>query len=341
MVSALMNLDVGKQLMAMERRHQFRLTAHLICLVLLAATACTRDDTRHLSIATGGTGGVYYPYGGALAGVLTTHLPRVNATAEVTGASVDNLKLLQLGRVDLAFTLADALAEAQSGSGPFRETGAVGNARTLAVLYMNLMHVVVRSDSGIRRIADLRGRVVSVGSPGSGTELMADRLLQAADLDPHRDITRHALGVSESAGALKDGKVDAFFWTGGVPTPAVQDLAATPGLSIALLPQAELVPPLQLKYRGDLYKLTVIPAGSYRGVDADVPVASAMNLLVASSDLDEQLAFDIVRAMFEHRDALSAGHPEARQLAIPAGPDASPAPFHAGAIRYYKEHGWK
>ena len=320
----------------MSRRYQV-----LLWLTLIAASACTRDETRHLSIATGGTGGVYYPYGGALARVLTMHVPHVNATAEVTGASVDNLKLLQLGRVDLAFTLADSLAEAQAGSGPFRETGGVGNARTLAVLYTNLMHVVVTRGSGIQRIADLRGRVVSVGSPGSGTELMADRLLQTAGLDAHRDITRHTLGVTESAGALKDGKVDAFFWTGGVPTPAVQDLAATPGISIALLPQADLVPQLQLTYRGDLYKLMIIPAGTYRGVDADVPVAGAMNLLVASSDLDDQLAYDIVRTMFEQRDALIAGHPEARQLAIPAGPESSPAPFHPGAVRYYKEHGWK
>jgi TRAP transporter TAXI family solute receptor len=311
------------------------------CLLLIASSACARDETRHLSIATGGTGGVYYPYGGALARVLTAHVPQVNATAEVTGASVDNLKLLQLGRVDLAFTLADSLAEAQAGSGPFRDTGAIANARTLAVLYTNLMHVVVMNGSGIQRLADLRGRVVSVGSPGSGTELMADRLLQAADLDPHRDIRRHTLGAAESASALKDGKVDAFFWTGGVPTPAVQDLAATPGVTIALLSQAELVPRLQLTYRGDLYKLMVIPSGSYRGMDADVPVAGAMNLLVASRDLDEQLAFDIVRTMFDQRDALIAGHPEARHLAVPPGPDSSPAPFHPGAIRYYKEHGWK
>jgi TRAP transporter TAXI family solute receptor len=307
----------------------------------MLAGACTRADTRHLSIATGGTGGVYYPYGGTLARVLSSHLPGVNATAEVTGASVDNLKLLQLGRVDLAFTLADSLAEAQRGTGPFRERGAVGNVRTLAVLYTNFMHVVARADSGLRRVADLRGRVVSVGSPGSGTELMADRLLTAAGVDPRAGITRHALGVAESAGAIKDGKVDAFFWSGGVPTPAVQDLAATPGIAIALIPQDDLVGRLLLEYGNDLYKLSIIPAGVYRGVDTEVPVAGAMNLLVASSDLDEQLAYDIIRVMFAQRDALIAGHPEARHLAIPAGPESSPAPFHRGAIRYYRENGWK
>ena len=308
---------------------------------LVAGSLSLAAQAQNLSIGTGGTGGVYYPYGGTLARLLTTHLPGVNATAEVTGASVDNLKLLQLGRVDLAFTLADSLAEAQRGSGPFRETGAVGSARTLAVLYTNFMHVVVRADSGLRRVADLRGRVVSVGSPGSGTELMADRILQAAGIDPRADITRHALGVAESAGALKDGKVDAFFWSGGVPTPAVQDLAATPGIAIALLPHDDGVGRLLLEYGNDLYKLSIIPASVYRGVDTAVPVAGAMNLLVASSALDEQLAYDIVRVMFGQREALIAGHPEARHLAVPASPESSPAPFHPGAIRYYREHGWK
>jgi TRAP transporter TAXI family solute receptor len=318
-----------------------RTIARVTLPVVMLAGACTRADTRHLSIATGGTGGVYYPYGGTLARLLTTHLPGVNATAEVTGASVDNLKLLQLGRVDLAFTLADSLAEAQRGTGPFRERGAVGNVRTLAVLYTNFMHVVARADSRLGRVADLRGRVVSVGSPGSGTELMADRILTAAGIDPRAGITRHALGVAESAGALKDGKVDAFFWSGGVPTPAIQDLAATPGITIALIPQDDLVGRLLLEYGNDLYKLSIIPAGVYRGVDTDVPVAGAMNLLVASSDLDEQLAYDIIRVMFAQRDALIAGHPEARHLAIPAGPESSPAPFHQGAMRYYRENGWK
>ena len=312
-----------------------------LIVVMLGVAGCARDATRHVSIATGGTGGVYYPYGGTLARLLTTHLPGINATAEVTGASVDNLKLLQLGRVELAFTLADSLAEAQKGTGPFRETGAVGNARTLAVLYTNLMHVVARADSGLRRVADLRGRVVSVGSPGSGTELMADRILQAAGIDPRAGITRHALGVAESASALKDGKVDAFFWSGGVPTPAVQDLAATPGISIALIPQDDVVGRMLLEYGNDLYKLSIIPAGLYRGIDTEVPVAGALNLLVASSDLDEQLAYDIVRVMFAHREALTAGHPEARHLAMPSGLESSPAPFHQGAMRYYREHGWK
>lgn len=320
----------------MRGRAEGSLVAWLMPLALVVGACGGSDDTRFLSIATGGTGGVYYPYGGALASALTTHIPGVQATAEVTGASVDNLKLMQLGKVDLAFTLADTLAEAQAGTGPFSDTGPIGSIRTVAALYTNYTHVVVREGSGIRSIADLRGKTVSVGSPGSGTELIADRLLMAAGLDPRKDITRHALGATESTGAIKDGKLDAFIWSGGVPTPAVQDLAATPGFTMALVRHGDLLPMLESRYGGGLYRLALLPASAYRGLDAEVPVIGVTNLLVASSRLDEQIVFDITRVLFEQKDALVGAHPEARHLAPPTGPDVSPAPFHPGARRYYK-----
>ena len=206
---------------------------------------------RFLSIATGGTGGVYYPYGGALARLISEKIPDTQATAEVTGASVDNLKLMQLGKVDLAFTLADTLAEAVNGARTVQGHRR-GRQRAHARGAVHELHArrARGRAAASRRVADLKGRTVSVGAPGSGTELIADRVLAAAGLDPRKDITRHALSVAESAGALKDGKVDAFFWSGGLPTPAVQDLAATPGISIALLAAAtSLLPILQREYR--------------------------------------------------------------------------------------------
>jgi TRAP transporter TAXI family solute receptor len=282
---------------------------------------------------------VYYPYGGALARLVSEKIPNTQATAEVTGASVDNLKLMQLGKVDLAFTLADTLAEAVSGTGPFKETGAVGSVRTLAVLYTNYTHIVVREGSGIRKVADLKGRTVSVGAPGSGTELIADRVLAAAGIDPRKDITRHSLGVSESAGALKDGKVDAFFWSGGLPTAAIQDLAATPGTSMSLLASDDLVPFLQRDFGKDRYSVAVIPGGTYRGAEKELGTVGVQNLLVASSQLSDDLVHDIVRVLFENKDALVAAHPEARHLEKPSSFDGVPAPYHPGALRYYKEAG--
>lgn len=323
----------------------FRRALHRICVaaVLAAAAAgvacgggASGSGTRFISIATGGVGGVYYPYGGAIARLVSASIPGLQATAEVTGASVDNLKLMQIGKVDLAFTLADTLAAAVSGTGPF-QGAAVGNIRTVAVLYTNQTHVVVRRGSGISRVADLAGKVVSVGAPGSGTELTADRLLIAAGVDPRKGITRHALGVTESVGALKDGKVDAFFWSGGVPTPAIQDLAATPGLAITLLPQADLLQTLQGTYGRELYRLATIPPSIYRGLDAEVAVVGVTNLLVASSSLDDETVYRIVKLMFDRKADLVAAHPEAAHLAPPPTDAASPAPFHAGALRYYKE----
>ena len=313
-----------------------RVAAALGLAAVAIAAACSGTQTRFLSIATGGTGGVYYPYGGAVARLISEKIPNTQATAEVTGASVDNVKLLQVGKVDLAFTLADTLAEAVNGSGPFKATGAVGSVRTLAVLYTNYTHVVVRANLGIKTVADLKGRTVSVGAPGSGTELIADRVLTAAGLDPRKDITRHALGVAESVGAIKDNKVDAFFWSGGLPTASVQDLAATPGVSIALLGHESLLPFLQRNYGKDLYGLAMIPADTYRGISTDTGTVGVKNLLVASSSLDDALVEQIVKVLFDNKDALVAAHPEARHLEKPSTFDGVPAPYHPGALTYYK-----
>src|SRR5918999_4278314 len=217
-----------------------------LALVLLAVTACNpREFAREhggitrLSIATGNTGGVYYPYGGGLAKVLSESLPKVEVTAEVTAASVDNLKLIQLGKVDIAFALADTLADAVHGRGPFEKTGAV-KAQTLAVLYPNYTHLVTVEGNGIERLADLRGKIVSTGSAGSGTEVTALRVLRAAGLDPDRDIRRQALSVNASVDAIKDDKIDAFFWSGGLPTASVLDLASTAGLTAKLIANDEV-----------------------------------------------------------------------------------------------------
>ena len=313
-----------------------RLAAAAAAIGLGVAACGGPSDVRYLSIATGGTGGVYYPYGGGIAKVLTERLPGVRATAEATAASVDNLKFLREGRADLAFTLADTLADATAGRGAFE--GRPVPAATLAVLYANYTHLVTLAGSGIEGIQDLRGRTISTGSPGSGTEITARRLLEAAGLDPARDVRHQGLGVSESAGALKDGKIAAFFWSGGLPTAAVQDLAHTPGVSLRLLPTAHLLPALR-RAHGDLYFELAIPAAAYAGLAAPVPVVGVSNLLVASRALPDDLAYDITRLLFEHRAELAAIHPEARKLSPAEGAGDSPAPFHPGAIRWYREQG--
>jgi len=291
-----------------------------------------------LSIATGGTGGVYYPYGGAIARVITEHLPNVEATAEVTAASVDNLKLVRDRKSDLAFSLADTLDDAVAGRGAFARKGPVP-ARVLAVLYDNYTHLVASGPSGVARIADLAGKHVSIGAAGSGTELIATRLLRAAGLDPGRDVTPVSLGVAQSVDALKDGKIDAFFWSGGVPTASVLDLASTAGMSWRLVPNDDALGALRTAYGPALYSRLVVPQSAYPGLPGDVAVVGVANLLVVHADMPEPLAHDITRLLFEHQGDLVAVHREAAQLKPASERTPSPAPFHPGAIRYYRERG--
>jgi TRAP transporter TAXI family solute receptor len=293
-----------------------------------------------LSIATGNTGGVYYPYGGGLARVISQSVPNVEATAEVTNASVDNLKLIQLGKADIAFSLTDTLADAIEGRGPF--TKAPVKARTIAVLYPNYTHVTTLEGKNIDTVADLRGRVVSTGSPGSGTEVIAFRLLRAAGLDPDRDIRKQGLSVNASVDALKDGKIDAFFWSGGLPTASLLDLTSSIYVRAKLLPHDDLLPTLQSTYTPGLYFRLVIPRDVYPGLTADVGVVGVANALVVNHAMSDDLAYVLTRVLFEKQADLAAIHPEARKLSLETATQGSPAPFHQGAIRYYQERGaWK
>lgn len=312
--------------------------ASSLAIALVVTSGCRSDRPRaqFISIATGGTGGVYYPYGGGLAKVLNENLPSIRASAEVTAASVDNLKLIRDGKADVAFALADTVADAIAGRGAF--AGAPAPAASLAVLYSNYTHLVTLTSSGINSVADLRGKRVSTGSPGSGTEVIAFRVLRAAGLDPHTDLTRQGLGASESADSLKDGKIDAFFFTAGLPTAAVQDLSHSPGISVRLIPTGDLVPALQREH-GDLYFPLIIPARAYPGVTTPVPVVGVANLLVVNRAMPEQLAYDITRVLFEKQPELANIHPEARNLSLQTATKDSPAPFHPGAVRYYREKG--
>ena len=312
-------------------------TAALVALAVAAFPVSAQQGSR-ISITTGGTGGVYYPMGGGMANILSKYVPGLQATAEVTGGSVDNLKLINAGKSEVGFSMADAGWEAYQGIDKFKD-GKV-NARTLMVLYPNKMHVVTIEGTGIATLADLKGKRVSTGSAGSGTEIMALRVLEAVGIDGRKDIKPERLSVAESVNAIKDRKIDAFFWVGGLPTAAVTDLAATPGIKVKLIDHAEAADAMNKKH-GPLYVKGVIPAGTYGGQDKSNSTVDVWNILVTNDKMSDQMAYSIVKTLFEKKAELVAVHKEAQNIELKSQPLGSPIPFHPGARKYLEEQGVK
>jgi TRAP transporter TAXI family solute receptor len=311
----------------------------LLFAIIVALSACapggpSAGGKRRLSIATGGTGGVFYPYGGGIAKVITEGLPNVEATAEVTAASIDNLKFLKQGTSDLAFTMSDAAQDAVLARDDFKDFGAIP-LRTLAVLYSSYTHLVTLADSGITDVAQLKGRTISMGAAGSGTATLGYRILEASGVGAN-DIRSQSLGVAQSVDALKDGKIDAFFWNGGLPTASVLDLVNTPRIRARFIATDSLLPQLEKTYGPSLYYKAIIPKGMYQQ-DTDIPVVGVAVLLVVSETMSEDLAHDITRVLFERQPELATIHPQAKVLSIKTATTGSPIPFHPGAIRYYRD----
>jgi uncharacterized protein len=293
----------------------------------------------NIGIATGGTGGVYYPLGGGMANVLTKYVPGAAATARVTGGSVDNLKLIGTKQTELAMVMVDAAVDALKGEDKFK--GNPVAVRTLMVLYPNRMHIVTIDGRGIEKLSDIKGKRVSTGSPGSATEVMAFRVIEAAGLDKDKDMRRERLGVAESTNAIKDGKIDAYFWVGGLPTAGVTDLAATPGVKLKLVDHADVLEKMNAKY-GGIYSADVIPAKTYPGQDKDNQITSVQNILVANADMPDKVAYDIVKTFIDHKADLVAVHGEAKSIELSKQVKANSAiPWHPGAVKYFTEQGVK
>src|SRR5437762_7214060 len=251
------------------KRRGFVIAALALSAAVIAGAALGQG--LNIAIATGGTGGVYYPLGGGMANVLSKYVPGMQATARVTGGSVDNLKLIGSQQSEVAMVMVDAALDALKGEDKFK-SGKVA-VRTLMVLYPNRMHVVTIDGTGIQKMSDLKGKRVSTGAPGSATEVMAFRVIEAAGLDKDKDMKRERLGVAESVNAIKDRKIDAFFWVGGLPTAGVTDLAATPGVKMKLVDHSEVVAKMNAKY-GTLYVTDVIPAKTYPGQDKENKIST-------------------------------------------------------------------
>ncbi|HEX9270406.1 MAG TPA: TAXI family TRAP transporter solute-binding subunit [Candidatus Limnocylindria bacterium] len=301
-----------------------------------SATGAPDFTGRSLNIVTGGTGGVYIVYGAGLADLLHKKL-NVNSSAESTAASVANMQLIRDGKADLAFTLADTAYDAAQGRTAAFE-GKKVDAKALAVLYTNFTHVIAKDGAGIKTVADLKGKRVSVGAANSGTEVLANRILEAYGLDPGKDINRERLGVADSANGLRDGKLDAFFWSGGLPTSQITDLVS--GTKIVFVDHTDSIKKMSDKY-GPFYFNAKIPKNTYKN-DADVTVAGVANLLVAPTKMEPALVRAVLQTMFDNKADLEIIHAEAKNLKLETAVEGSPLEFHDGAIDFYKSKGvWK
>jgi TRAP transporter TAXI family solute receptor len=283
----------------------------------------------NLTFATGGTGGVYYPYGGGIANLISGELPGVVVTVQETNASVDNMLLLESDQAQLALALGDVVSDAVNGENTFEKPIDVCS---LGNLYNNFVHVFTTADTGIETIEDLKGKRVSPGAVGSASEVTADRIMEAAGLDPQKDIARAQLGVAETVAAIQDGTVDAGFWSGGLPTGAIVDLASSKDL--VLIPTDEYADEMAEKY-GDYYFAADIPADTYEGQDEASGQVVSPNILVVRTDMDESLQEDIARTIFENQEQLLTVHPAAEELDPKTAGDVSFIETCPGAQAYF------
>ena len=305
---------------------------------LLGAGRALAQAPQQLAIGTGTTGGVYYPLGGALANYLSRGIPGMSATAEVTAGSVANFQLLGAGRIGLLFGQVDAAVDAIRGAGPFR--GRQVPARAVAVLYTNRMQVVTTAATGIRTMADLRGKRISTGAPASATELFAFRLIAAAGLDRERDFrARERLSPAESTNAIRDGKLDAYFFVSGVPTSAITDLAATPGTQLVLVDHAQHLDAI-VREHGPVYFPEEIPAGTYPGQAAPNRQLSVANILAVREDMPAELVTQILRLTWENREDWARVHAEARNFSLQQQKtSAAGIPWHPAAEAFWRAAG--
>jgi uncharacterized protein len=299
-----------------------------------APTTCTVDADARLSIATGNTTGVYYTLGGAYAEAVSKASDgKLKATAAETSASLQNIQQLVAGTHQVAFSLADTAADAVEGKASFEEPQPIA---ALARLYPNYTQVIARNNAGINAIADMRGKRVSTGAPNSGTEVIANRMLEAAGLDPAKDIQAQRTELGKTVEGMKDGSIDAMFWSGGLPTSAITDLFTSQGGNVKLIDVTSTLD--KLKEINPIYEQGVIPAATYQ-TPADVPTVVVPNLLLVNEDLDGNTACVLTKALFAHKADLVKASKAAEGINLDTARQTNPVPLHPGAQKALEELG--
>ncbi|MBQ8679611.1 MAG: TAXI family TRAP transporter solute-binding subunit [Treponema sp.] len=299
---------------------------------LLVLTSC--NEKKNYILATGGTSGTYYPFGGAIANIWNTKIENMNVTAQATGASAENLRLISNGDAEFATVQNDVMDYAYRGSDMFAGQK-LPNLASIGTLYPEVVQIAASKTSGIKSIADLRGKRVSVGDAGSGVEFNAKQILEGYGLT-FDDIKKNNLSFKESAEGLQNGTLDACFVTAGVPNSALQELAFTAGLELIPVGGTE-ADSICNKY--SFYTKTTIPAGTYKGTDVDTEALAIKATLAVNANLDEATVYEMTKVLFENLDELGSAHAKGKEVSAKSAVTGISVPFHPGATKYFKEIG--
>ena len=295
----------------------------------LAPLAAAADD--FVNILTGGTSGVYYPLGVAISKIVTDKVPGTRPSVQATKGSVENLNLIQGGKGEVAFTLGDSLAAAAVGSADAGFKGPLDKVQTIGTIYPNFVQIVASQESGIKSLADLKGKRVSVGAPKSGTELNARAILAAAGMS-YEDLGKvEYLDFAQSVELMKNKQLDATLQSAGLGVASIRDLAASNPIVVVAVP-GEVAQKM-----GQPFFSATIPANTYEGQSADVTTVAVPNFLVTRADLSDELVYKITQAIYENLDELKAAHAAAKGISLENAAKGSPAPLHPGALKYFTE----
>lgn len=307
----------------------------IMSILALGSVAPAAAETEFISIGTGGTGGIYYPYGGGVAEIWSKNVDGIKAVAEVTGASVENVKLAHKGETVIGEVMGDVALAGYNGSGKFK--GKKHNILSMAVMYPNLLQIVTLKDSGITNVEQVKGQSISTGSPGSGTNFMAEAVFKALGIDK-KSYNDSRLSFTESANALRDGTIKVGVWSVGPGTSSIMDLATTHSIRIL-----GFTPEQTKKILGayKTYSSVDLAGGVYAGVAKPVSTIGVWNVMICQRDLSEDLVYKLVKALYEHNDYLKKIHPSAAYTTPENAVKYSPIPLHPGTIKYLKEKGIK
>lgn len=300
--------------------------------------AGSKPENIFISIATGGTGGTYYPLGGAIAKIFNENVEGVTANAQSTGASVENINLLSQGEAEVGFVQNDVTYYAWTGTETFQDKEKVTNIRGMAMLYPEVIQIIATKDSGIKSVEDLKGKKVAVGAPGSGTEVNARQILAEYGIT-YDDLGKaDYLSFNEASDQLKNEQIDAAFVTAAIPTSAVTEVTQTADIALVSLDKDKLE---SLKEKYPFYTEVTIPKDSYKNQTEDVVAAAVMAMLIVPEDLDEDLVYNMTKSIFENRQVIIDTHDKGNDIKLETALEGMPIDLHPGAEKYYVEQGIK